>query len=277
MVDPKRTTRERAAGAREVYLGELAKVEPFHPILEGADFIEGPWGADASLYSAGQYAGPGFLLVGDAASSIDPLSSYGVKKALASAWLAAVAVHTAITRPAMADEALAFFDRRERAMYAAARRQAGAFAAAVAGESPHPFWVSRAEADDEPGEAGDPDVAALARDPDVISAFAALRSQPALEVAIGPSARIAPRAAVVGHEIIRQDHVFIPEWPDGLRYLRGVDLVDLMRLAPAHQDVGALLERFAEDHAGVAVPDVLGALAVLIARGGLRLRTDPTP
>ena len=34
------------------------------------------------------------LLAGDAGSFIDPLSSAGVKKALASAWLAAVAVST---------------------------------------------------------------------------------------------------------------------------------------------------------------------------------------
>jgi hypothetical protein len=63
----------------------------------------------------------------------------------------------------------------------------------------------------------------------------------------------------------------MPEWPDGLRYLRGVDVVDLMRLAPATKDVGVLLERFAQAHAGAAAPDVLGALAVLIARGALRL------
>lgn len=61
------------------------------------------------------------LLVGDAGSFVDPLSSAGVKKALASGWLAAVAVHTALVRPAMRDAAFRFFAAREREMYASLR------------------------------------------------------------------------------------------------------------------------------------------------------------
>jgi flavin-dependent dehydrogenase len=277
MVDPRRTQRASATAAREVYRAELRKVAAFQSILDGAALVEGPWGADASGYSAARYGGPGFLLVGDAASAIDPLSSYGVKKALASAWLAAVAVHTAIERPDMTDEAWAFFDRRERAMYAAARRQAAAFAADVAAERAHPFWASRAavpdEADDAAADeaaAGDPDVAALARDPEVLRAFAGLRAAPALRVVRGLVGHIGPRAAIDGHVLVRQDHLFLPEWPDGVRYLRGVPVVDLLREAPAHTDVGALLERFTCQHPGATAPDVLGALAVLIARGALQ-------
>lgn len=276
MVDPQRTARGGASASHDVYRGELAKVEPFQPILDGATCVEGPWGADASLHGARQYAGPGFVLVGDAASCINTLSSYGVKKALASAWLAAVAVHTALTRPAMADEALAFFDRRERAVYAAARRQAAAFALPAAEETAHPFWTSRAlspDGFDELGGAGvigDPDVSALAGDPDVLKAFAMLRAQATLRVVMAPDVRIAPRAAVVGHEIVHQEHLFLQEWPHGLRYLRGVNLVDLLRLAPEHDDVGVLLERFTQTHPGAAIPDILGALAVLVARGALK-------
>jgi flavin-dependent dehydrogenase len=99
-----------------VYRAEVAKVRPFVSLLVDATLEDGPWGADASGYDASRYAGPGFLLVGDAASFIDPLSSFGVKKALASAWVAAVATHTSISRPAMSDDALRFHDRRERAV-----------------------------------------------------------------------------------------------------------------------------------------------------------------
>src|SRR5262249_23272309 len=120
MVDPKRTPLVRESAARDVYLDQLAQVRAFRDVVDGATLIEGPWGADATGYSAARYAGPGFVLVGDAGSSIDPLSSFGVKKALASGWLAAIAIHTCLTDAAMADQALAFFDRRERELQAAA-------------------------------------------------------------------------------------------------------------------------------------------------------------
>ena len=64
------------------------------------------------------YGGSNFLLVGDAGSSIDPLSSFGVKKALASAWVGAVAVHTCPARTRSGEQvALEFFSARERQMY----------------------------------------------------------------------------------------------------------------------------------------------------------------
>ena len=44
------------------------------------------------MYDATRFVDGDVLLVGDAGSFLDPLSSAGVKKALASGWLAAVAV-----------------------------------------------------------------------------------------------------------------------------------------------------------------------------------------
>ena len=121
---PSRTALTRGAPSRDVYLAELRKVQPFVPLLDGATLVDGPWGADASVYAASRYAGEGFLLAGDAASAIDPLSSFGVKKALASGWLGAVAANTVLRNPMMAGEALEFFNRREHALFASAQRQA---------------------------------------------------------------------------------------------------------------------------------------------------------
>ena len=108
MVDPARTDLARDSSSRDIYLSELAKARAFGPMLERAALVDGPFGADASPYDAVRYAGAGFLLVGDAASFIDPLSSFGVKKALASGWLAAIVTHTALRRPEMRDAALGF-------------------------------------------------------------------------------------------------------------------------------------------------------------------------
>jgi hypothetical protein len=269
MVDPARTGLMRSAAPRDIYLGELDKAEPFRPLLGRGMLIEGPWGADASVYHAGRYAGPGWLLAGDAGSSIDPLSSFGVKKALASGWLAAISTHTAITRTAMRDEALGFFDRRERAVFAHAQRQAARFAADVAARSAHPFWTSRAEDAEPVGDDDGPDASALASDAGVRAAFEDLRRRPSIALRRSAAAQLSPRPAVRGREIVLEHQVLLPDWPDGVRYVRGVDLVDLLELAPAHADVGCLYRAFSDRHPSVNLPDFLGALSVLIARRAL--------
>ena len=267
MVDPARSDLARGAASREVYLAEIEKVRPFSGILKGAQLIDAPWGADATEYAARQYSGPGFLLVGDAGSAINPLSSFGVKKALASAWLAAVAAHTALTNPAMAGEAFAFFDRRERAVAAGATRQAAMFAREAAARTGHPYWTVRADAAE--AEEGEPDAAALMRDPAVLAAFADLRTRPAIHLTRAADVRIEPRAAVRDREIVMEPHVVSPAWPRGIRYLRGVDLVALLTLAPGYRDVGALYEALQSAAPDVELPNVLGALSVLVAYGTL--------
>ena len=269
MVDPRRTARARGAPPADVYRDALARVRAFEPLITSGTLVDGPWGSDASGYCADRYAGPGFLLVGDAGSFIDPLSSFGVKKALVSAWLAAIVTHTTLIRPAMTGAALDFFDRRERTIYRTARQQAAAFAAEAAAQSGHPFWIARAEAPDELDPTADVDVAALAKDPAVLAAFAALRERPSVQFRTGPRLEIRPRSAVRGREIVLEDHVFLPDWPGGVRYVRDVDLILLLRLAPRFGDAGHLANAYAREHGPVALPDLLGALATLIAKGAL--------
>jgi 2-polyprenyl-6-methoxyphenol hydroxylase-like FAD-dependent oxidoreductase len=270
MVDPSRSDLAKGAPSRDVYLLEIAKVVPFAPLLERAQLVDGPWGADASEYRASRYAGPGFLLAGDAGSAINPLSSFGVKKAMASGWLAAIAAHTALDKPAMAGEAFAFFDRRERAVAIAAAQHASQFAAEAAARTNHPFWLARTTAAESAIGEGEPDVEALARDPRVLAAFADLRASAAARLLPGPNGRIEPRAAVRGREIVMDDHLVNEAWPDGLRYLRGVDLVALVRQAPGHADVGELFEAARLSSPEIDLPNFLGALSVLLANGSLR-------
>ena len=268
MVDPARSDLARGAASRAVYLAEIGKVRAFNSILEGAQLIDAPWGADATEYAARRYSGSGFLLAGDAGSAINPLSSFGVKKALASAWLAAVATHTALTNSAMADEAFAFFDRRERAVAAGATRQAAMFAREAAARTGHPYWTARADAAGV--EEGEPDAGALTRDPAVLAAFADLRTRPAIHLRRSEDVRIEPRPAVRDREIVLEPHVVSPAWPDGIRYLRDVDLVTLLSLAPDYRDVGALYAALHSAAPDAELPNVLGALSVLVANGSLR-------
>ena len=116
----------------------------------------------------------------------------------------------------------------------------------------------------------EPDAAALARAPGVVAAFGDLRARESIRLAPGPDVRIEPRAAVRGRRIVLEDHLVSPAWPDGLRYIRGVDLVAITRLAPGHSDAGELFEAVRATSPDISLPDFLGALSVLIAQGDLR-------
>ena len=265
MVDPERSRLSRGVQALDVYRAELAKVAPFAPLIEHASLMEGPWGAHASLYTSSQFAGPGFLLVGDAASFIDPLSSFGVKKALASGWLAAITANTILTTPAMADEARRFYEQRERAVVESFRRQTAQFASGATTET-HPFWEARAPYE---GPASGFDPSTLARDPAVLAALDDLRQRDEIHLQSGAHVRTAPQPTIRGSLIVMDEHLFLPAWPDGVRYLRNIDLLLLMRLAPEHRDVGALYDSLFNAQPGVSLPDFLGALSTLIAYGAL--------
>jgi hypothetical protein len=67
-----------------------------------------------------------------------------------------------------------------------------------------------------------------------------------------------------------EEQLQLPRWPGGVRWLRGVDLVNLTRAAPLHRDIGDLYATVTKATPGVTLPDFLGALSVLVAFGALK-------
>jgi flavin-dependent dehydrogenase len=262
MVDPQRSGLARGASARDVYLAEIAKTRVFRDLIGDASFAAGPWGWDASTYRATEYAGDGWLLVGDAGSFIDPLSSAGVKKALASAWLAAIVVHTSLTKPEMRVHARELFSAREREIEVEFSRATRQFLANAASGHHHAFWNDRAEMEGTDAVEGFDDGA------DVRAAFEALRQAPALSVRRG-SLTVEPRPAIKGREIVMEPRILETAWPAGIRHLRSVDLLELVELAPAFSHVPDLYEAYGRRIAPVPLPDFLRALATALARGWL--------
>src|SRR5579864_1874210 len=104
---------QKASALSDAYRAELARTAQLERHL-AAGALERVWACDASTYTASDYAGERFLLVGDAGSFIDPLSSFGVKKAMASAWIAAVVVNTCLAHDERRRDALTFFSSWER-------------------------------------------------------------------------------------------------------------------------------------------------------------------
>ncbi|HXG89044.1 MAG TPA: FAD-dependent monooxygenase [Vicinamibacterales bacterium] len=257
MVDPKVSDLTHDAMARDVYRAEVAKTRQFARLLTGAQMADGPFGWDASMYSSTQYADERCLLVGDAASFIDPLSSVGVKKALASGWLAAIAVHTALVRPAMQRVAFNFFAAREAEIYASFRRMTATFLADAAPGHRHAFWSDRTEP---------PEDDAATR---VSTALTRIRLADAIDLRRSAAVRVEDRPAVSGTEIVLEQRLVSDAHDAGVRYLFDVDLLALAEILPLHTQVPDAFEAYNTRVGPVALPEFLTALAAAVADGWL--------
>jgi flavin-dependent dehydrogenase len=262
MVDPALTP---LAGIEEVYARQLALTRSMQQLVQGARRVGSVFARDASPYSAHTYAQPGTLLVGDAGSFVDPLSSYGIKKALASAWLAAVVVHSCLLSPAITTAALELFNARERAMYDALRRSAAALARDAHATA---FWEARAASADMPSDF-EPDVSALRQDADVLRSLDELRARDAIALRTTSVVQRASRPTVRGNRVVVEDHLVVPAFPDGVRYVRNIDLVRLSELAPSHRQVPDLFDAYNRAAPPAPLPDFLGALSLLMGKGFL--------
>lgn len=258
------TTRTSRGPIARAYAKELDKTRHVGASTTGAT-LERVWACDASMYTATIMAGPTFLLVGDAACCIDPLSSFGVKKALASGWLGAVALHTALVDSSRAGIAFDHFTRREHEVYAAERARTLEFAEQAAAYHPSPFWTRRALARDTANAV--PDVNALLRGPDVKAAHERLRTADEVRWRWNHAARLVPYSVVRGHEIIMEEAIRTPLTP--LRYVAGVDLLALGRASQDGRTVADLFDTYCRHVAPVPVTDFLRALSVLVAEGVL--------
>ena len=306
MVDPRlQAVRVGAADLSTAFDAEIANTALMSSITKPAVPTGDAWAVTASMYTSSEFAPGRALLVGDAASFADPMSSYGVKKALASGWLAAVAVHTAIRTPELAGVATEFFNRRERAMYRSLRdglavQVAGTGAestgttlptvgseAAPLGDEPPPvtptapdaFWEKRARwLADRSEDAGDantpdgPDTETLRDDPEVRAAFHALRlGSGRLRIGVRSTTE---RPLVIGNRIRMAPALVTPRFPGGVRYFRDVDLLRVVRLAPGCKNPGVLFETYSEWAAREDLPPVdlanfIGVVALMIADGVL--------
>lgn len=278
MVDPRFANLSRKALDRTLDR-ELEKAPRIAGCLEGATPVGAAWACPASLYTSSRFGRrgrsdrSGLLLVGDAGSFIDPLSSFGVKKALSSGWLAAAAVHTCLADPPTAETAVEFFDARERAIYRSYRSWSASFFEACAEVYGHEYWSDRAiaagaaaegmAAASEPEAHGGGDVPKeRARD-----ALDRIRARPDLGARRGASVRILKRAAVMGQRIALVDHLASERLPTGIRWVRNVDLARVVEVAPRHPAVPDGWEEYNAGAPPVSLPDYLAALATAFAAG----------
>jgi flavin-dependent dehydrogenase len=261
MIDVRTTKTLRGQGVAATYYAELDKTRPFKQLL-AQDRLDGtPWACDASLYHATNYASPNYLLAGDAGSAVDPLSSYGVKKAMQSAWLAATVVNTCLRNTNLASTALDYFDARERQVYSDQMRQTAVHFRTVASREMHPFWTQRSEA---------PPETAFCTESELSRALDELKCAQSIRLKRAPCARARRVPRVRGREIVLDDALAAPQLPLGIEYLRGVDLWMLAQMAENFSQVPDLYAAYNRACPEVALPNFLSALSVLLAKGVLR-------
>ena len=269
------------AALHEQYAREIAHTTELRSRIERATQVAAPWACDASIYDCTQAADQGVLLVGDAASFIEPLSSAGVKKALLSAWRAAVVANTCLKDSTIAGAALDLYNRRERQVYADCLRRSTEFFAEAAAAYGSPFWTARA-AHAQAGDAlpagadGDWTDEALAHDAGVRDAFAFLRAAGRVRLQPAAALRIEPVAAIEGREVVLRDALVVPGAEAPMRFAAGVDLPALAQLARAGRDVSALITAYHEAIGPVPVAGLLTGLSLLVARHALVTEGSPS-
>jgi len=265
MVDPSTSDLSRGDGALATYRRELDKTRELRGLISGARVVQGPTGWDASEYCSSRYAGPEWLVMGDAATFVDPLSSSGVKKALTSGWLAAVTVHTSLLDPGRAALAQGFFAAREQEMFDQLQRLTRQFLTEGNPDAGGAFWRDRSTSDGH----RPPDERA-----DVEAAWHRLRR--ADRLALVPGAMTwSERPAVRGSEIVPEWRLISAAHPSGVRYLQDVDLRGLVEIAPQCHDVPGLHSAYCRQAGPVGWPALLTALSTAVARGWLRWADEP--
>lgn len=256
MVDPAQTRLVRRQGIAAAYAGEMAKTRAFRRIFADSLPAGAPWGRDASPYTSRQFCGPGFLLAGDAASCIDPLSSFGVKKAMVSGWVGAVVANTCLGNPAMRDAALQFYEARERQVYEGYRRQASGWARTAAGAEARPFWGNRSEFEEPAPPPLDPDR--------MRAALRELRRKPSIRLQRGEGVEERQRAGITGREVVLRDALAVPGSGEALDYVANVEVCRLVDLAPRYKQVPDLFEAYNRAAPPADLPHFLTALSALL-------------
>jgi 2-polyprenyl-6-methoxyphenol hydroxylase-like FAD-dependent oxidoreductase len=266
MFNPAEASFSQAALASE-YERRLGDLPVLGSLVSTGALIASPFACDASTYSTPEVVQGRVLVVGDAASFLDPLSSFGVKKAMASAWLAAVAVRSALKTPSVTDAALQLFAGREAEYVQAAAGPLGELSRDAA-EGRAGFWGPRAALEGDERQADL--VSALREDREVHSAFMALRARDPANLRRG-LVRTVPAALIRDDLVVVEDHLLLPGIDTPTRYLRNVDLVLLAALVGDGTEMGRLCASYEARAAALPLPDLIGAIAVLVAKGVLVL------
>ncbi|EEE37098.1 putative tryptophan halogenase [Rhodobacteraceae bacterium KLH11] len=230
-VDPATCTGLSPAARRDLYLNLLAQSTLLSPCLEQRRI--GPVRrSDATSLTETTRPAPDLLRVGEAAFTVDPLSSQGVQLSMGQAVQAAVVLNTILNSPEKGDLALSFYaDRQAERVQTHAALAAGFYAKQQA-ITPAPFWANRSTPL-EPGRTAQPDL-----NPDELRSDQLVHLSPltSLQVSGVQSATRIEAAPVLTH----------PNLPRPVACLEGTPLAPLLQRLEGRATVGQIRQRWSD-------------------------------
>ena len=219
----------RETSLAEFYTSELGQAAYTSSLLHGAQIRISPRACDASLYTATTFATERALLVGDAGLFIDPLSSEGVHKAMASAITGAVVVNTILRRPWMRSQAIAFYHERQQQTYNSHYQQSVTYYREERRWSEQVFWQRRAGAM----------LQAQPQAPPILS-----QPQTLSHLQWSSTVSIEQRPTIEGVYIELREAAITPRYPNGVRYLDRVCVPTLLRVVKRNPAIGAIIPAY---------------------------------
>ena len=213
-LDPRRNAGKRREGIAWLYRSLLARSVLLRHVLEGE--LLGPVSpCNASASATGNPAGEDWLKVGEAAFSLDPLSSQGVQAAMTSALRGAVVAHTLLTAPANAGAAIEFHRARQEEAVERNRTWAARHYAERDAWHSGEFWRRRHPAETPPPLPNPPPPGRpIPR-----------RGQ---RVRLSEEARFIPTPAIRGNLVVPTSALLHPTLPRPVVFLEGIELVSLL-------------------------------------------------
>jgi hypothetical protein len=198
-------------------------------------------GHDATPYRANSFAGPGFVRIGDAAVTLDPLSSQGVQTALSTALQGSLVAHTVLTVPANTTAAVGFYESRGAELVARHQRQT---AQLYSQQTVHPhtdFWRRRSVA----AESGSIDAYVTPQHRHITVDLATT-----IQYRLGNEARLVVLPAATGDIISLQPSLVHPSLERPLTYLDDLPVAQLLSgFGDEGSAVPDVINRFSESHA----------------------------
>jgi flavin-dependent dehydrogenase len=185
---------------------------------------------DATCAVSTELIGNDFIRIGDAAVSIDPLSSQGIQGALLSAIQGSAAVHTLLAAGHDSSPAFEFYrERRQAAARSAAQNASRLYRKALQGKTSS-FWLERSG----PDEHAPHPVSSVPRDPTSLPT----------RVGLSPALRIVDAPILSGSFITRAPALSHPSLDHPVAFLGGVALAPLISDAIGASTVDQILHRW---------------------------------
>ncbi len=282
LVDWQRGARIRQVGLGQFYLAELRKAPYVCGLIEGAHLARPPRAFDASWYTASIFAGERFLLVGDAGLFIDPLSSEGVHKAMASAITGAAVVNTILQRPALTGAAIEFYSERQQTTYNAHYGESARYYREESRWLDQPFWRRRSQTQFQvpsskfqvPNPA-QPGVRNPLR-PGFSIGHAIRNPQLVSYVRLAPGVMIEQRPVIEGPYVELREAVIAPPYPRGVRFLQDVCVPTLLRAVETHGAVADVIATYLQSPEGKRCPpESIRQVLARLYQEGVLIATAP--